>query len=220
MAAMRKTQGVSIPRSGHAIAFQLSTRYFGDELVYCDSMGARFCGCRQVPCVNPARNFAKHHDFGLRKSTGSPVLKDEAYLIQYRNPVHCICSNYQLYLKKHPHELSEKGWRKFACREAYYWNHFIDKWVLDFPANARPPLYVTYEELLGDPLLKAREILAFMSSGNIDEERFDTVMSKIKIESRGSLSAFQYPDHGFFDEIEQMTAQRLAGLSLPRWNDT
>ena len=174
---MRKTQGVSIPRSGHAVAFQLGMRYFGEEMIYCDPEGTQFCSCRSVPCINQERNFAKNHDFALRNSTGWAMLKDENYLIQYRNPVHSICSNYQLYLKKNPQEPSKKGWHKFAYREIYYWNHFVDKWVIDYPEDASPPLYITYEELLGSPLAKARQIIEFMSDGPVEEELFDNVMS-------------------------------------------
>ena len=196
MISIRRTQGVSIPRSGHAITFQLGRRYFGDKFVYCDPDGTNFCSCRTVPCVNPETTFGKNHDFALRKSTGVILRKDVDYLIQYRNPVHSITSNFQLYLKRHPEALSEEGWKKFAYRDIYYWNHFIDKWVLDYPDNAIPPFYLTYDE------------------------QFDKVMSKFKIEARGALSSFQYVDHGFFDEIERRTSQRLAELNLPSWRDT
>ncbi|MDB4348205.1 hypothetical protein OAN12_06720 [Halioglobus sp.] len=216
---MRKTQGVSLPRSGHAVSFQLGMRYFGEEMIYCDPEGTQFCSCRSVPCINQERKFAKNHDFALRNSTGWAVLKDENYLIQYRNPVHSICSNYQLYLKKNPQETSKKGWHKFAYREIYYWNHFVDKWVIDYPEDARPPLYLTYEELLGSPLAKARQIIEFMSDGPIEEELFDNVMSKFEVKSQGSLAGFQHIDHGFFDEIEEMASQRLAVLALPGWRD-
>ncbi|MDP7129984.1 MAG: hypothetical protein QF437_05820 [Planctomycetota bacterium] len=220
MISIRRTQGVSIPRSGHAITFQLGRRYFGDKFVYCDPDGTNFCSCRTVPCVNPETTFGKNHDFALRKSTGVILRKDVDYLIQYRNPVHSITSNFQLYLKRHPEALSEEGWKKFAYRDIYYWNHFIDKWVLDYPDNAIPPFYLTYEELVGSPIDKAREIIAFMSDGDVDDEQFDKVMSKFKIEARGALSSFQYVDHGFFDEIERRTSQRLAELNLPSWRDT
>jgi hypothetical protein len=218
MIETRATQGVSFPRSGHAIAYHLGKRYFKELFVYCDADGDRFCGCGNVPCVNPARTFAKNHDFGLRRSPGVPVLSNERYLIQYRNPVHSICSNYQLYLKKHPEACTLAGWQKFALRDIYYWNHFIDKWVLDMPVTDTPPLYCTYEELMSRPVETAERILSFMSAGSLDEERFEKVMSTLDITPRNSLDGFQFHDPGFFREIEAVAVRRLNELNLPTWD--
>jgi hypothetical protein len=219
MIATRATQGVSFPRSGHAIAYHLGRRYFGDAFVYCDANGTRFCGCGQVPCSNPARVFAKNHDFGLRRSPGVPVLENERYLVQYRNPVHSICSHYQLYLRNHPDEHTVPGWRKFALRDIFYWNHFIDKWVLDYPGTAIAPLYCVYEELMSRPRDVAREILSFMSALPLEESRFEQVLASLEIVPRNSLEEFQFYDPGFFDELERRAEQRLAGLQLPAWRD-
>ena len=83
---MRPAQGVSFPRSGHGAVLRVARRYFGDSLVYCDSNSKKgHCGCKAVPCANPARIFAKNHDFGLRTSAGVPMIPAERYFIQYRS---------------------------------------------------------------------------------------------------------------------------------------
>jgi len=219
MIAMQATQGVSFPRSGHAVAFHLAKRYFGDALIYCDTNNTRFCGCEAVPCINPARTFAKNHDFGLRRSPGVPILAGERYLVQYRNPVHSICSNFSLYLNKHPEEDTLAGWQKFAYRDIYYWNHFIDKWVIDFPVQGNQPLNCIYEELIANPRETSRDILAYMSAGPIDEARFEHVMKGLNISARNALEDFKYFDRGFFRELEEAASQRLAQLELPAWDD-
>ena len=71
---MLAVQGVSFPRSGHAIVYHTVRRYFGEALVYCDANNTRHCGCESVPCVNPGRTFAKNHDFGLKSGVGTPVI--------------------------------------------------------------------------------------------------------------------------------------------------
>ena len=219
MIAMEPTQGFSFPRSGHAVAFHLAKRYFGDALIYCDTNNTRFCGCGSVPCINPARTFAKNHDFGLRRSPGVPILAQERYLVQYRNPVHSICSNFFLYLKKHPEEDSLAGWQKFAYRDIYYWNHFIDKWVIDFPVQGNQPLNCIYEELIAKPRETSRVILDYMSAEPLDEALFEHVMKGLNISARNALEEFKYFDRGFFRELEEAAAQRLAQLALPAWDD-
>ena len=60
-------------------------------------LGLNGCGCGLIPCINPDRTFSKDHDFGLRKSSGTPIILSERYLIQYRNPVRSIVSNFHLH---------------------------------------------------------------------------------------------------------------------------
>ena len=82
-----------------------------------------------------------------------------------------------------------------------YWNPLIDKWVLNFPSNAKPPHYCTYESLLADPQARVREILTFLSEGTLDEERFRAAMLECPIEERSSIEKFEYYDSDFFQKI-------------------
>ena len=212
---MRPTQGVSFPRSGHAPVQQIAKRYFGDSFVYCDANNAKHCGCKAVPCVNPDRTFAKNHDFSVRTSPGVPIISSEHYFIQYRNPVRSIVSNFYLYRSNHPDENKRADWEKFAHRDVFYWNRFIDKWVLDFPADAEAPLYCTYEALIADPDARVREILRFFSDGPLDDQAATRIIEKMPISPRNRLAEFEFYDPVFFRELEGVASERLAELDLP-----
>lgn len=219
---MRPTQGVSFPRSGHAVVYHIARRYFGDALVYCDAdnkKDPRMCGCGSVPCINPKRTFAKNHDFTLHRSPGVPILPAERYLIQYRNPVLSITSNFLVHLERSPEENSRAAWERFAFRDVFFWNRFIDKWVLDFPPELEPPLYCTYEALLADPGARVPEIIGFLSDGPLDHDRLGAVMEENPITPRRSLKEFAFYDPVFFRELEEVAALRLAELDLPSFDE-
>jgi hypothetical protein len=211
---MNPAQGVSFPRSGHAIVFHVARRYFGDGLRYCDADGVRHCGCGQVPCADPARTFAKNHDFGLRTGPGVPILPDERYLVQYRTPVRSIASNFMVHIGNHPESNSEAEWRKFALKDIFLWNRFVDKWVLDFPPGARPPLVVEYGSLTAEPEARLLDILGYLAAGPVDEAAALEVIDGLGVEPRDSLAAFEFRDEAFFAELEEAAADRMAALDL------
>ncbi len=217
---MRPTQGVSFPRSGHEAVFHIAKNYFGDSFIYCDAFGGKkLCGCKKVPCINPARTFAKNHDFSLKKSPGVPIIPFEHYFIQYRSPVRTFVSNYYLHLMNHPDKCERADWESFAFRQVFYWNRFIDKWVLNFPENAARPLYCTYESLLAEPEARIKEILTFMSDEPLDEEAAMRILKKLPIKPRNNLTAFKFYDPVFFKDVQDAVFERLALLSLPSFED-
>jgi len=216
---MRPTQGVSFPRSGHAPVRRIAERYFGDSFVFCDTNNPKYCGCEAVPCVNPNRTYAKNHDFGLRTSPGVPIIPSEHYFIQYRNPIRSIVSDFFLYLNNHPDENTRADWENFAYRDVFFWNRFIDKWVLDFPADAEAPLYCTYEALIRDPAARVREILTFFSDGPLDEEAATRIIEKLPISPRDNLAKFEFYDTDFFRELEELASERLTELDLPSFTE-
>jgi len=218
---MRPSQGMSIPRSGHGVVQRVAKRYFGDTFVYCaaGSNKQEHCGCDAVPCINPARTFAKNHDFGLQTSSGVPILPSERYFIQYRSPVRSIVSNYHLYKKNHRDECARADWESFALREVFYWNRFVDKWVLGFPEEAASPLYCSYESLLSAPEARMREILAFMSDAPLDDEAVTRAFERRPIAPRDRLAQFEYYDPAFFRMLEDAASERLAALDLPSFEE-
>jgi hypothetical protein len=216
---MQPTQGVSFPRSGHAAIFLIARQYFGDAFIYCDTNSAEFCGCDAVPCVNPARTFAKNHDFGLRRFRGVRILKSEHYFIQYRSPVRSIVSNFYLHKKNFPDRGDRKGWMRFARKEVGFWNRFVDKWVLNFPSDAAAPLYCTYEALIEEPEIRVREILSFLSNGPLDDEAVGRAVEAFPIAARDNLADFEFFDTAFFRELEDKASDRLARLGLPSYAD-
>lgn len=225
--AMRPTQGVSIPRSGHGAVCQVARRYFGDAWVYCDAFyfkddkgRSRVCGCKSVPCINPARTFSKLHDFGLLVDSGEPVLRSEQYFIQYRSPVRAIVSNYQLHLALFPDEIGRQGWQSYAMFEIGYWKRFVEKWVLDVPVTDVQPLYCSYESLLSEPEVRMREILTFLSAEPLEDEAVTRIIDELpKVEPRDSLADFRYFDPVFFRELEAATAGYMETLGLPSFED-
>lgn len=216
---MKPTQGVSYPRSGHAPVYEIALRYFGEALVYCDTNNKKHCGCESVPCVNPGRTYSKNHDFGLRKSVGVPIIPSEHYLIQYRNPVRSIVSNFYLHRKNHPDKAERADWEAFAHICISYWNRFVDKWVLDFPSGADPPFYCKYEALIADPEVRVREILSFLSDGPLDDEVVTRTLKQLPISPRNNLPGFEFYDPIFFKELEDVAAGRLARLELPSFTE-
>jgi hypothetical protein len=103
----------------------------------------------------------------------------------------------------------------FARRDMEYWIRFVDKWVLNFPSEANPPLYCSYESLLADPQGRVREILTFFSEDALDEDRVKTLLQNKPIVERKSLSEFKYSDPVFFKELEESASGRLEKLNLP-----
>jgi len=180
------------------------------------------------PCINPNRTYAKNHDFGLLNQNvsdenglrASPIIPTERYFIQYRNPVAAIASDFKLYIRREPNRDRRAVWQDFALRQVSYWNRFVDKWVLNFPSDAVPPLYCSYEALIADPQERVREILAFLSDNPLDEERLKTIMQKVPIVPRNSLSRFKFNDPIFFKELESAASPRLDILGLPFFEET
>jgi hypothetical protein len=232
--AMRPTQGVSIPRSGHGAVCQVARRYFGGTWVYCDAFyvkddegyvkddegRSRVCGCKSVPCVNPARTFSKLHDFGLLLNPGVPILRSERYFIQYRSPMRAIVSNYLLHVVVFPDECGYRGWQSYAMFEVGYWKRFVEKWVLDFPVSDVPPLYCSYESLLSEPQARMREILTFMSEEPLEDEAVTRIIEQLpKVEPRDRLAEFRYFDPVFFRELEAVASGYMETLGLPSFED-
>lgn len=216
---IRPTQGVSYPRSGHEVVYRIARRYFGEAFIYCDTNNVDRCGCETVPCINPKRTFAKNHDFGLRHSDGVPVIPSEHYLIQFRNPVRSIASDYYLFRHAKFSRRKKSEWQRFALDSIEYWNRFVDKWVLNFPADANPPFYCSFESLLSDPHVLIRDVLSFLSEGPLEEDAISQILEAIPIVNKDRLAGFRYYDDGFFREIEARTSGRLARLGLPSFNE-
>jgi hypothetical protein len=216
---IRPTQGVSYPRSGHGIVFRIARRYFGEAFVYCDTNNVDHCGCESVPCINPKRTFAKNHDFSLRSSGGVPVIPSERYLIQFRNPVRAIASDYYIFRSEKLLNRRKSEWRRFALDSINYWNRFVDKWILKFPPEAALPFYCSYESLLSDPHVRIREILSFLGEDPLEDDEISRILKIIPIVNKDSISKFRYYDKGFFREIEARTAGRLERLRLPSFDE-
>ena len=140
-------------------------------------------------------------------------------MVQYRSPVRSIVSNYYLFLKRRPDRCTVEHWKTFALERILHWNHLVDKWVLNFPADRGPVHYCPYEELLADPKARIRDVLAFTSPDPIDEPAMALALMRVNIAPRDNLAAFEFYDAAFFESIEAYAGSRLRDLGLPSFRD-
>ena len=92
---MERVIGVSWPRSGHHLLVRLLTLYFGETFRYCDFYGGVDNCCKTAPCTRADIHLAKSHDFDL----ALPQIADRKYLIQYRDFVPSVVSNFELHVR-------------------------------------------------------------------------------------------------------------------------
>ncbi len=216
-----RTESVSFPRSGHAPLYNSMKRYFGDRLVYCDAQDTKGlnCGCRSVPCINPRNNFSKSHDFGLRQGDGLEIRAGQCYLVQYRNPVRSIVSDYNLCVEQNPHMSGRDDWHVFAREAIAYWNKLIDKWVIGLGAVDNPQMILPYEKLVQDPIGSVTSVVEFITDEPIDNEALRREISEIGILPLNRLAEFRHFDTGLFREIEAIAGERMTKLAIPSFED-
>lgn len=216
-----RTESVSFPRSGHSPLYNSMKRYFGDRLVYCDVQNSEGlnCGCRSVPCINPRNNFSKSHDWGLKKGNGLEIRAGQRYLVQYRNPVRSIASDYNLYVQRKPHKSGREEWHEFACEAIAYWNKLIDKWVIGLRDRDNPQLICPYEQLVQDPIGTVTGVVEFVTDEPVDGEALRREISQIRFRPLNRLPEFRHFDTGFFREIEAIAGERMTTLAIPSFED-
>jgi tetratricopeptide (TPR) repeat protein len=181
--------GASIPRSGHSFLHNLITKYFGEELFYCEFYTPPWC-CKTIPCTRRGTHtltFQKNHDrdFALRTD-----LHDALYVVQYRHPVPEVLSDYELELRdtlQRPvlkYRQSEQHYVAWLAHKAIYYRRFHEKWFRSRFPNAA---YLNYDDFAADPAAALRPIIDW-AAGNVDEERLARV-----IEQEGSTRAGGLP---------------------------
>jgi hypothetical protein len=225
-AAMRQVMGVSFPRSGHNIIHHIFYNYYGDRFIYCDAFNndGAHCGCRNIPCINPANTFSKNHDFGLKSGKGIPVIDTASYLVQYRTPVRSIASNFKLYQRGRQFRfnlpvLGGQGmWRRFADRQIKLWKSFVNKWAIGLQDSQIDHLDCSYQDLLDFPLETARKAIDFTSLQPVNEARLEAVLNQIAPRPLGRLKDFPFVDHGHFSELESRVQVEMELLKLPSWD--
>lgn len=158
--AIRPVQGISWPRSGHHLVVRLLQGYFGPAFGYCEFHraerpsvpGIEKC-CKTVPCAYGARgvHFTKNHDFDL----DAPQVEGLPYLVQYRDFVPSVVSNFELFIRTGGEDSAE-AFRRFASNQFTRYANFTDKWVnSDFISDQ---IVLHYDDLTAHP----EEALAHM----------------------------------------------------------
>src|SRR4051794_15781646 len=145
--------GASIPRSGHHFLQSLLSRYYGDQLFYCEVYSKADC-CRSVPCKRGgghAVTYQKSHD---RQGEVPANAEGVLYVIQYREPVGEALSDRELDLTDHlgrrslNYRLSQDHYLWWLAAKASYCRDFHDKWFSPRVGNA---VYLNYADLASNP---------------------------------------------------------------------
>jgi hypothetical protein len=190
-----QTQGISFPRSGHAVVWHALHHYFNKPMNTYGSV-----------LETPDYIWAKQHDF----QGDFPKIHWLPHVIQYRNPVRSIVSNYHLHAN-HTKQDNAEHWQRFVDNQIKGWRRFADKWLIN--NNIHKHLLVPYEQLVAHPLETLRQIFAFVTDEPIDDSRIRI----LGIQPRNSLDNFKYYDEGVFSRIESELHVEMTILSLPSY---
>jgi hypothetical protein len=217
--------GISWPRSGHHMLVRLLQLYFGSAFGYCDYYSGKpavpdlaSC-CGKVPCRHPDRvTLTKNHDFDL----AAPQVEGQKYLIQYRDFIPSVVSNFELYLRQGGEDTA-LSFRKFASAEFTRYLGFTDKWVhSDF---ARHQLLLNYGEFLRDPQTELTRVVTFIAPGlHVDHARIVDAVDRVdgekieqkKVERLTGVGVHKERDVRDFRHYSPALFAQLAALRLPR----
>lgn len=180
--------GISWPRSGHHMLVRLLKLYFGSSFHYCGfyrgeerpTTVKRCCG--KVPCAYPGKvHFSKNHDFDL----SVPQVRGQKYLIQYRDFVPSVVSNFEVFVRNGGED-TRTSFRRFASAEFDRYLDFKQKWVTS--AFAQDQLVLDYGALLEDPKGELARAVAYFAPGDAtDSDRIAEAVASVdgqKIEQR------------------------------------
>ena len=133
---MNKLLIVTFPRSGHHLLVGMLQKYFGPEMVYCET----YEHCNTIPCPNLTVNVQKTHDFDL------DVAAPDGWkvLVQMREPLPAIVSWYETQVSRYGMEDSRRSWDEFFAEKMHFYVNFYKKW-------AHGNHVIFYEELIAEP---------------------------------------------------------------------
>jgi len=211
--------GVSWPRSGHHLVARLLQLYFAEEFIYCNYYGGIEGCCKTLPCARAGEvTFTKSHDFDLEL----PQVEGQKYLVQYRDFVPSVVSNFELFVREGGPDTPE-GFRSFASSEFGRYRRFVRKWVLsDF---GQRQLVLNYADLLNDPAVELARMVGYFDPDHaVDEARIRTVIAEVdgeKVENRKverlhkvgvhpsrDVTEFRHYSPTLFEQLGRMTLTR------------
>lgn len=191
--------GVSWPRSGHHFLANFLGAYFGEQFGYCEVYTSEDC-CKSFPCARPEINFSKNHDFDLALEK----LQDQKYLVQYRDFLPSVVSNFSLYLRQGKPDTS-KTFKAFARKQAKRYSKFVSKWVASEMPNR---LTLKYEDVVAEPSKEfVRAVKYFAPLQPVNHRKVDQLVnSKLGPQRMGVrdlrvVEDFRYYDAGLFAEL-------------------
>lgn len=211
----------SMPRSGHHLLMEMLLAYFGRDLAYCEFYGSGCC--RAMPCQRAYypllgnRFFIqKSHDLDFR----DPIYPDALYIIQYREPIARIQSNWDHYLHvRQDQEDTPEAFRRFALAETRYHIRFWKKWLDQPPPRS---VVLTYESLVRAPAEAISLVVALIDpSAKLDEIAMQRAVPLLDRPAPSSLqraasfsprdvTVFRHQPPELFPEIERRIAMTSA----------
>lgn len=216
---MDHVTGVSWPRSGHHMLVNLLKNYFGTEFSYCSFYGSEIDCCKSLPCKRADKiDFTKSHDFDLSLSQ----LQGHKYLVQYRDFVPSVVSNFELHVRNGNDDTAEE-FRRFCSLEFGRYKAFLSKWVYsDF---AREQLVLKYEEFLKEPTdsllrvasyfepeLRANQERAAAAVSSIDavtiEKKQVQTRKAAGVTKERNVTDFRYYSPALFSTLERLNLSR------------
>lgn len=173
---LRYVANVSWPRSGHHLLINLLNIYFGDRFGYCEFYSAQKEGvcCGSFPCTRAGEiTMSKNHDFD-----GKSVLPEGVSLVvQYREPVASIVSDYDLYLSA-GREDTREAFVDFATKRMKAYVTFYDRWISPgIPNRVR----IDYAELTSKPAEALARVIALFTDEPVDAARLNHAISNVDI---------------------------------------
>lgn len=222
--------GVSFQRSGHHLMQRLLRRYIGPKFIYCpnytktvlgDTRNVRHNCCKETLCESrDTVSFCKNHDqAGL-----VPKVSGQRYLVQYREFLPAVVSNFDLIVKNKDDIDTEDDFRKFSTKRAIQYQAFIKKWVISEDPEIEK-LIVKYEDFVARPVeLFEQVLLLFGLQEHIDRDRIaevvenapkKTVVNRVHVDNKThgisntrKVEDFRFYSQDWFSELEELT--RLA----------
>lgn len=202
-AGFRTILAKSMPRSGHHFLQTMLSRYFGQQLRYCEFYSQPGC-CRCMPCLrryDPLQGnlyfMQKSHDLFLWDNPR----RDGLYLIQFRSLIPRVQSNFDLGVAGGFIADTWEAFEHFCIQQTEYSVKFYDKWIRKPAANR---LVVSYETLSEAPLPTLARIVRFITGKEaIDDRKIVEVAasSNAKVNPAGVESGLRDPrKHRYFDE--------------------
>jgi hypothetical protein len=211
--------GISWPRSGHHMLVRLLHLYFGSDFGYCDYYGHDKTCCRTVPCQKAGQiNFTKNHDFAL----DTPQIPDQKYLIQYRDFLPSVISNYELFIRQGGED-SRTAFCKFASTEFGRYQGFVRKWITS--EFGQRQLILNYADFLDDPEGHLAKVILYMGAGKqlnlttlrdaieqVDGEKVEQhkvqQLKKSGVHVSRDVTAFRYYDKNLFAQLKALSLTR------------
>lgn len=198
---------------------RLLQKYFGPDFHYCNFYAEPPGCCGTVPCSTPRKTqLSKNHDFDLKV----PQVAGQKYLIQYRDFVPSVVSNFELYVRQGNPD-TQGSFRTFVSAEFARYRGFVDKWVTS--EFGRRQLVLRYDDFLADPAAGLARAVAYFDAGAaVDPERIrmavDTIdgerIEQSKVTRLQASGVHQPRDVTAFRHYRPALFEKLAKLSLTR----